>query len=130
MRRVEEILANRRNVAEMYVARLASDKRIRMQKIPADCRISWFVMVVRLRDDYSAADRDRMIETLRKQGIMASNYFAPVHLQPFYVEQFGYERGAFPICEALSDHTIALPFHGHLTESEVDQVCKALFNLL
>ena len=130
MKRVDEILARRHEVAEMYVARLAGDKRFRMQKIHPDCRISWFVMVVRLNDDYPTADRDRLIETLRSKGVMASNYFPPIHLQPFYVEQLGCERGMLPICDALSDRTIALPFHGQLTEADVDTVCKTLFSLL
>ncbi|HOA73855.1 MAG TPA: DegT/DnrJ/EryC1/StrS family aminotransferase [Phycisphaerae bacterium] len=130
MGRLEEILANRRNVAEMYVARLKGHPRFRLQKILPDCRISWFVMVIRLNDDYTPAQRDQIIENLRKQGIGASNYFPPVHLQPFYVEELGCKRGMLPVCEALSDRTIALPFHGHLTESEVDRVCEALFSLL
>lgn len=130
IRRIDDILAKRFNVAEMYVARLAGEKRIRLQKIHPDCRISWFVMVVRLDDSYSEADRDRMIETLRSRGIMASNYFPPVHLQPFYVQELGCKRGMLPICEALSDRTIALPFHGQLTEAEVDHVCQVFFSLL
>lgn len=130
MRRLEEILARRRNVAEMYVSRLSDDKRIRLQRILPDCRISWFVMVVRLNDDYSAADRDRIIESLRQQGIGSSNYFPPIHLQPFYVQEFGYKRGMLPICETLSDRTLALPFHSLLTEADVDRTCQALFKLL
>ncbi len=130
MKRVEEILAKRQKVAAMYVDRLAGEKRVRMQKILPGCHISWFVLVVRLNDDYSTTDRDRMIETLRGRGIGASNYFPPIHLQPFYVEQFGYQRGMFPICEALSDRTIALAFHGQLSEADVDRVCQNFIGLL
>ena len=101
-----------------------------LQRIPADCRISWFVMVVRLADDYTRADRDRIMQGLTKAGIGTNNYFTPIHLQPFYVEQFGWKRGDMPVCEALSDRTIALPFHGLLTEADVDTVCKTLRGLL
>jgi perosamine synthetase len=87
-------------------------------------------MVVRIDDRYTRADRDRILDKLRSQGIQCSNYFPPIHLQPFYQEQFGYASGDFPICEALSDRTVALPFHGQLTEREVDTVCKALCRLL
>ncbi|NLX13068.1 MAG: DegT/DnrJ/EryC1/StrS family aminotransferase [Phycisphaerales bacterium] len=130
MRRIEDILANRRRVAGYYLQRLADEKRISMQKVHSDCTISWFVMVVRLSDDYGRADRDRIMAALNAQGIQTSNYFTPIHLQPFYVEQFGCRRGDFPVCEALSDRTIALPFHGLLTEQEVDTVCRSLRALL
>jgi len=130
MKRIDEILAKRDRVAGYYLKRLRDEPRVCLQKIHPDCRISWFVLVVRLDDRYTRADRDRMLDELRSQGIQCSNYFPPIHLQPFYQEQFGYKSGDFPICEALSDRTVALPFHGLLTEQEVDTVCKALHRLL
>jgi len=130
MTRVDEILAKRSRVAEYYLQRLNDEPRVRLQKIPSDCQISWFVMVVRLDDRYSRQDRDRILDQLRDQGIQCSNYFPPIHLQPFYQEQFGYKGGDFPICEALADRTVALPFHGMLTDDDVDMVCKALQKLL
>ena len=43
---------------------------------------------------------------------------------PFYREKFGYRPGDFPITEALSARTIALPFHNHLSEADVDYVLE------
>jgi perosamine synthetase len=130
MQRIEQILANRARVAAYYRERLEDEQRASMQKVLPDCEISWFVMVLRLNDDYTREDRDRILTNLREQGIQCSNYFTPIHLQPFYVEEFGYKRGDFPICEALSDRTVALPFHGLLTEEQVDTVCRAFRKLL
>ncbi len=130
MKRIDEILANRRRVAGYYLDRLGDEPRVRMQKILPHCRISWFVMVVRLNDDYARADRDAIVHALREKGVGSSNYFPPIHLQPFYVERFGYSRGDFPVCEDLCDRTIALPFHGRLTEAEVDTACREFRSLL
>ncbi len=47
-------------------------------------------------------------------GILVSNYFSPVHLQPFMVERFGYKKGDFPVVESVSESTIALPFYNNL----------------
>ncbi len=130
IRRVEEILGRRDQVAQWYQARLAGEKRVTLQRILPEATISWFVFVVRLNDSYTQADRNRILEQMKAQGICCSIYFPPIHLQPFYVESFGFERGAFPICEALTDRTIAVPFHGQLSEADVDRVCTALQALL
>jgi len=130
VKRADEILANRRRSASYYLERLGSEKRIRMQRPLPDSQVSWFVMVVRLSDEYRPEDRDRILSALRQQGIGCSNYFPAIHLQPFYTGQFGYKRGQFPICEALCDRTVALPFHGRLTEKEVDFACQAFQRLL
>ena len=130
LERIDDILAARRRVAEMYLERLGDDPRLVRQKISDDATVSWFVFVVRLADDYAPEDRDRMLAQLRSKGIGCSNYFPPIHLQPFYVDRFGYKPGDFPACEALAARTVALPFHAHLTEQQVDHVCTTFKALL
>lgn len=128
--RIGEILTTRRKVAEMYDERLAGEKRLITQKTTPGCTKSWFVYVVRLTDDYPPEARDRILNGLREQGIGCSNYFAPIHLQPFYQEQFGLREGDFPICERVAARTIALPFHAFLTAADVDRVVGALVEML
>lgn len=128
--RIGEIIAARSRVADLYRERLASERRVRLQSVAPDLEMSWFVFVVRLSDDYDQDDRDRVIEGLTARGIGCSNYFSPIHLQPFYVERFGYGAGDFPVCEALSARTIALPFHHELTAEDIDTVCRELNGLL
>jgi len=130
MQRIDEISARRTRVAAWYHERLADEARISMQKLSGDCEMSWFVFVVKLADGYTEQDRADMIETLRGKGIGCNNYFAPIHLQEFYKREFGYKKGDFPICERVAARTIALPFHGGLTESEVDEVCATFRTIL
>lgn len=128
--RLDEIVADRRRVVDLYLAHLDSEPRVRLQRIEDNVEMSWFVFVIRLADGYTRADRDRIVTALHARGIGCSIYFAPIHLQPFYVERFGFARGDFPICEALSDRTVALPLHHELTESDVETVCRELRSLL
>ncbi len=130
MRRLDEILAKRDRVARMYLEQLADEPRLSTQRIPADVKISWFVFVVRLADNYTREQRDALLEKLRSRGIGCNVYFPPIHLQPFYQEQLGYRHGQFPLTEALSARTMALPFHNHLSEADVDYVMATLREML
>jgi perosamine synthetase len=130
MRRLDEIMAKRARVARWYVERLSSEPRLSLQVIPPHVSINWFVFVVRLSDEYTQARRDEILGGLQQRGVACSNYFTPIHLQPFYREQFGYQPGDFPITEALAARTVALPFHNHLGEADVDYVVRTLRGLL
>lgn len=130
MGRLDEILAKRERVARWCRERLADDRRLSMQRIPPDRQISWFVFVVRLSDEYTQAQRDSILEQLQARGIGCNVYFPPIHLQPFYMERLGYKPGDFPITERLCQRTIALPFHNHLTEGDIDGVVTTLRSLL
>ncbi len=128
--RLEEIIGQRNRVYALYRERLSDERRLAFQHVSPDAKVSWFVFVVRLSDDYSQADRDRILRAMNERGLGCSNYFAPIHLQPFYAERFGFKPGDFPNCEALAARTVALPFHHELTESDVDRVCEELKCLL
>ena len=91
---------------------------------------SWFVYVIRLAREYNQAARDRVITGMRRHDIGCSNYFPPIHLQPFYKTQHGFAQGDFPITESISDRTIALPFFNQLDETQIDLVCHTLSVML
>lgn len=124
--RIEEFVEKRRAVAQMYQQLLAGDERIIVPQEPKGSRMSWFVFVIRLKEGYVQAQRDSLLKKLKERGIQVSNYFPPVHLQPFMVKQFGFKKGDFPITESVCERTIALPFHNNLSAEEVKLVCKEL----
>lgn len=124
MQRWDELLAKRDRVAEWYGERLAAMPRVQAPSLASTTtRVSWFVYVVRL--DVSV-DRRRVVERLETQGIPSRPYFAPIHLMRYFVDQFGYQPGDFPVTEDLGRRSLALPFSGVMTEDQVDEVCRVL----
>ena len=128
--RIEQFKAKRGQVAKWYQEMLADDDRLIVPLEPDDCDLSWFVFVVRLAENFTYRQRDRILEAMKENNIQVSNYFSPVHLQPFMVERFGYKKGDFPVTETVSESTIALPFYNNLTQDEVAIVCKTLKEIL
>ncbi len=128
--RLDEIKARRRQVAAWYQELLAGDERLIVPEEADGCEMSWFVFVVQLAQRFSREHRDAVLREMNRQGIQVSNYFPPVHLQPFLAEQYGYAEGDFPIAESASRRTVALPFHNHLTPDEVALVCGTLLAVL
>ena len=128
--RIEQIKSKRKQVAKWYQEMLADDERIIIPAEPADCDMNWFVFVVRLTDNFTRQQRDRILERMRKRNIQVSNYFPPVHLQPFMARQFGYKMGDFPVTEKVCKSTIALPFYNNLSRDQVAVVCKVLKDVI
>ena len=126
--RLDEMLAKRARVAAWYNERLRGIDRVQAPAVAdTTTRMSWFVYVVRFD---SMDERTMTMKALADRGIPSRPYFTPIHLQPFYVEKFGYRRGDFPITEALGDTSLALPFSSVMTEGQVDYVCRELAAIL
>lgn len=130
MRRLDKIIEARRRVASEYLDRLMGVPGIILPTIESGTSMSWFVFTVRLERGYTAEERDRVIQGLRNHEVGAAAYFPCIHLMPEYVRRFGFEPGAFPIAESVSDRTIALPFHNHLTSRDIDLVAQTLSLML
>jgi perosamine synthetase len=126
MRRLDDILARRAEVAAAYMRRLMGTADLTLPTIDPRVTMSWFVFVVRLAHTYSAEERDRIIAGMRRHDIGAADYFPCIHLQKHYRDQFGFKPGDFPIAESAAARTIALPFHTRLTNDEVDYVAQTL----
>ena len=127
LERLDEILERRRTLAAWYAEALAPlEDDLALPAAPARGTRSWFVYVVRLRERFGKTTRDALMERLRAQGIGCAPYFPAIHLQPLYRERFGYAPGDFPICEAVSARTLALPFFNQMTRTDVERVAEAL----
>jgi perosamine synthetase len=85
-------------------------------------RRSWFVYTVQLDEEI---DRDATIARLAERGIASKAYLPCIHLFP-HLRELGYREGQFPVAEAASARSLALPFFPTMSESQVTRVCEAL----
>jgi perosamine synthetase len=85
-------------------------------------RRSWFVYTVMLAEEI---DRDATIARLAERGVAGKAYLPCIHLFP-HLRELGYREGQFPVAEAASARSLALPFFPAMSESQVARVCEAL----
>lgn len=130
MERVKEIFKKREKTAELYNKKLKGIKELKIPHKEKNAEISWFVYVVKLADKFAGLKRDVIIKKMAEKGVQCSNYFQPIHLQPFYRGEFGYKEGDYPVCENVSKRTLALPFFADLNEEQVNFVIFTLKNTL
>jgi dTDP-4-amino-4,6-dideoxygalactose transaminase len=128
MQRIEGLLARRSQVAGWYNQRLVGLDWVTPPVLSeTTSAVSWFVYVARIS---AKKNRDTVAQRLKNAGIPVRPYFSPIHLQPYMMKLFGYQPGDFPVTEDLGERSLALPFSGVMTESQVEQVCTALHDAL
>jgi dTDP-4-amino-4,6-dideoxygalactose transaminase len=128
MERLDTLLEKRDRVAGWYTERLLQIDAVEVpQIVRSTTRMSWFVYVIRLA---KGVDRNEVAEGLAAHGVPSRPYFAPIHLQPYFREMYGYQVGDFPVTEDLGARSLALPFSGVMPESDVDYVCNVIADLI
>lgn len=121
--KLAEMLSARERVAAMYAERLGALEGVEVPLAARDAeRRSWFVYTVRLGEEI---DRDATIARLAERDVASKAYLPCIHLFP-HLRELGYREGQFPVAEAASAHSLALPFFPSMSEAQVDRVCQAL----
>ena len=127
LEKLDRLLELRAEVARRYGELLANVGVEPLCADDADHKRSWFVYVVALP---AGANRDRVMEELRAQGIGTADYVPCVHLQPYMREMFGFSEGTCPVAEEVAARTLALPFYPHLEAGDQERVVEALRSTL
>jgi dTDP-4-amino-4,6-dideoxygalactose transaminase len=114
LRRLEELLARREQVAAGYAERLAGLPVLLPGADEGD-RHGWQAYVIQVDR------RDEVLAALRAQGIEAQIGTYALHRLAAYADQ-----GPFPGADRVFERALALPFHSRLTGSDLDRVVEAL----
>jgi perosamine synthetase len=121
--KLDSLLERRAGVARLYAEVLAGIEGLRTP-IPgrgSEVR-SWFVYPVRLPQ---GTDRDAVVGKLAERGVASKAYLPCIHLFP-HLRELGYREGQFPVAEAASAGSLALPFFPAMSEAQVERVCQEL----
>jgi perosamine synthetase len=123
LEKLDSLLARRAAVAEHYAQGLAGLEGVETPIAGrGEERRGWFVYVVRLPED---VDRDETIAVLAARGVASKAYLPCIHLFP-HLRELGYSEGQFPVAEAASARSLALPFFPAMSEGQVARVCQEL----
>ena len=70
----------------------------------------------------SGLNRNKVFETLRKNGIGVNVHYIPVYMHPFYRRVFGTKDGLCPVAEDAYKEIISIPMFNSLKEDDVGRV--------
>ncbi|MFG1297422.1 DegT/DnrJ/EryC1/StrS family aminotransferase [Xanthobacter sp. V13C-7B] len=126
LERLEEILERRRYVEHLYYKYVQSFEGIKPPfTAPEVTEVHWFLFLVHLGTRFSKSSRDAIVDDLKVEKVESAAYSNPLHLQRHYFD-LGYRRGDFLVTEKVADRAIALPFHTHLTEDEIEFIVATM----
>ena len=126
LKRIEEILERRKLIEQIYYSQVQSFEGIKDPYVGPDVTdVNWFLYQVHLGTRFSRSSRDSIVEDLRVEQVEAVVYSNPLHLQRHYFD-LGYRYGDFLVTEKIAERAVALPFHTHLTENQIEFIVETM----
>ena len=67
---------------------------------------------------------------MKESGINLQVHYIPVHLQPFYKKNYGFNTGDFPVSERFYRNEVSLPIYPDLSTKEVTFVVNNIMEIV
>lgn len=120
LKRVPEVVAGRRALADRYSALFSDNSGIKPPVEPEYARSNWQSYCVRLPD---GVDQKAVMQSMLDAGIATRRGIMCIHREASYAEA---AQTALPRSEAAQDHCIILPLYPQMTHAEQDLVAVTL----
>jgi perosamine synthetase len=126
LKKLDANLARRREIAARYLEAFRELPGVIPPAVRAEANPAWHLYPIRLDLAKLTADRAQVFRALRAENIGVNVHYIPVHLHPYYRQQFGYKGGEFPVAEDAYERLISLPmFHG-MSDQDIGDVIEVV----
>ena len=124
LKHVPQWTARRQQIAQRYDKAFAAIKGVTPLAKRSDVSHAYHLYVVLI--DGLKASRDEVFNALRAEGIGVNVHYIPVHLHPYYRENFGTKKGQFPNAEKAYEQMLSLPIFAGMSDSDAEDTVKAM----
>jgi perosamine synthetase len=129
LKKLPGFLLRRATIANRYSNIFSKAKFVRPLDVSADINHAWHLYVVQVDFEQIGMDRNTVFKQLRDEGIGVNVHYLPVHLHPFYQNNFGTHSGICPHAESAYEELLSLPIHPSMTDADIDKVISVMMAL-
>ena len=127
LKHIDNAIAARKKVAQMYRAALASVPGISMFAERSDVTYNYSYFPIFVNEAEYGMSRDALYEKMKSQNVLGRRYFYPL------ISDFAMYRGLpsatksnLPVATKMANEVICLPMHGCLSNIDVERVLDCI----
>lgn len=117
------LISERRQMAEHLNGAIDSHPPLQLPRFPPERQSVYQLYNLRFTE---RGIQEELADVLAEQGIPSRVSYEPVHLTPYYRQEWGYDPGDLPRTEKAARTTLTLPFHLGLDEGDLDRIAAVV----
>jgi len=122
LKKLEQFLARRREIAARYNKALASVAGLELPVEEEYAESAWHLYVIRVQDQQR---REKFFEYLKNEGVGVQLHYMPIYQHPVF-QNLGYKMGCCPVAEDFAARAISIPLYPRMDDADVDRVIETL----
>jgi len=130
LKKLDRFVKKRREIAKQYDCSLSKVDSLIIPKSDQDIQHSYHLYPLQIEFDKLSLTKLELFEKMKNSGINLQSHYIPVHLQPFYKNNYGFKIGDFKISEKFYQNEVSLPIYPDLSMDDVSFIVDELLKII
>jgi UDP-4-amino-4,6-dideoxy-N-acetyl-beta-L-altrosamine transaminase len=130
LKKLESNIERRRQIAEYYDNIFGKDDRFIIPKVSEFAKHAYHLYPLQINFNEINISRKNYFLKLKEKNINCQVHYVPVHLQPFYRKNFGFNAGDFPVAEKFYERELSIPMYPALTDKDLNYISQTIAEIL
>lgn len=129
LKKLTDFKGRRTEIINIYNAGLSGLALLRTPKEDvADACMHLYVVQI----DFEKMNKTRahVMDSLKTRNIGTQVHYIPVHTQPYYKKNYGYNWGDYPVAEQYYNKALSLPLYPKMSDNDVEHVISSIREIL
>ncbi|MHB2153632.1 UDP-4-amino-4,6-dideoxy-N-acetyl-beta-L-altrosamine transaminase [Calditrichota bacterium GD2] len=129
LKKLNKFVTRRNKIAEFYNEKFTKDDRFITPKVDTNIKHAYHLYPLQINFDDLKISKKDFFEKMRENKIGLQVHYIPIHLQPYYKENFGFREGDYPIAEAFYKREVSIPIYPALEKDDLNYIVRKIKEL-
>jgi dTDP-4-amino-4,6-dideoxygalactose transaminase len=130
LKKLDQFIQKRRKIANIYDKSFSIVDSLKIPKAHNSVSHAYHLYPLQINFDDLALTKPKFFQRMKDIGVNLQVHYIPVHLQPFYKNNYGFQPGDFPVSERFYRNEVSLPIYPDLSRKEVTFVVNNILEII
>jgi perosamine synthetase len=126
LNKLNNFIKRRREIVKKYNKAFKEINEVITPYEKPDVKSSYHLYTIQLKLEKLKKGRKQIFDALRAENIGVHVHYIPVHLQPYYMTNFDFKKGDFPITEKYYERCLTIPLYPKMSNTDINDVIEGV----
>ena len=130
VKKLDYFVEKRREIAKKYDKAFSCINNFTIPQTNSSIDHSYHIYSLQINFNELDLTKVKLFEKIKQSGIKLQVHYIPVHMQPFYQKNYGFNTGDFSVSENFYRNEVSLPIYPDLSTDDISSVVNNILEII
>lgn len=126
LKKLDSFVKRRNEIADFYNDAFKEDERFILPFVPKDIKHAYHLYPLQIKFDKLKINKKDFFQKMKANNIILQVHYIPIHIQPYYKNNFGFNEGDFPVAEEFYKNEVSIPIYPLLEKEDLKYIVDTI----